>query len=383
VNQSVWHGGQIYQAAMRLGRPVKSIVDFSASINPLGPPPSVLRAIRKHLSDCRYYPDSQGTALRNRLAECHGVSPEFIALGNGSAELIRLLPWALGIHSGYVLGPTFMEFERALQLAGARSFALHGDAVKGYPVPLEQLDRVLRSVPRGCTNAQGKAKVKTKGLKSAVFVCNPNSPTGRVVPRSRLLQLCRALEDQGMWVVVDEAFMDFVPSYSVLSQVPRHRQLVVLRSFTKFYGIPGIRLGYVVGPPEAIQCIQAHLPPWSVSHIAQVAGLAALADDGFRRQTLQFIRVTRMQFSRDLRTIPGLRVYPSRVNFVMVEFPKLCSMTHLVKWLEQHGILVRDCRTFSGICTSTVRLAVRRPSENARLVRLLRRFIQDYCEDKA
>ncbi|MDR4495592.1 MAG: threonine-phosphate decarboxylase CobD [Nitrospirales bacterium] len=381
VNQVVWHGGQIYQAAMRRKRPVKSIVDFSASINPLGPPSSVLRAIRKHLSDCRYYPDSQGMALRNRLAEFHGVSPEFITLGNGSAELIRLLPWALGIRCGYVLGPTFMEFERALQLAGARSLSLHGDAVKGYPVPLEQLDRILRSVPRPFSKAQSRAKAQ--GRKSAVFVCNPNSPTGRVIPRSQLLQLCGELEELGIWVVVDEAFMDFVPSHSVLSQVPHHRQLVVLRSFTKFYGMPGIRLGYVVGPPGAMQGIQAHLPPWSVSHIAQVAGVAALADDGFRRQTLQFTRVTRTQFLRDLQTIPEVRVYPSRVNFVMVELPNVCSMVQLVEWLEQHGILVRDCRTFSGICNSTIRLAVRRPSENARLVRLLKRFIQNSYEDKA
>ena len=375
VNQSVWHGGQIYQAAMRLGRPMKSIVDFSASINPLGPPPSVLRAIRRHLSDCRYYPDSQGTALRNRLAEYHGVSPEFIALGNGSAELIRLLPWALGIRCGYVLGPTFMEFERALQLAGARSLAFYGDAGKGYPVPLEQLGGVVRAGVCSFNKAQGQ--VKANGTKSAVFVCNPNSPTGRVIPRSQLLQLCRELEEQGMWVVVDEAFMDFVPSHSVLSQVPRHRQLVVLRSFTKFYGIPGIRLGYVVAPPRAIQSIQAHLPPWSVSQIAQVAGLAALADEGFRRKTLKFTHVTRAQFSKDLRAIPGIRVYPSRVNFVMVEFPKMYSMVPLVEWLEQQGFLVRDCRTFSGIGASTIRLAVRRPSENVRLVGLLKRFIHE------
>jgi threonine-phosphate decarboxylase len=370
MNREIEHGGRIYQAAERLGVPVHRIVDFSASLNPLGPPKSVLRAIKQILPDCRYYPDAEWTGLRHRLAAFHGISADSIAIGNGSIELIRLLPRALQVSVGYVLGPTFMEFERSLRLAGASSHRLVGTASEDYRLPLA---RCVASLDK--SHPFSAVQVRPGSVKRIVFVCNPNSPTGSVIPRDRLEQLCREMEQKKIWLVIDEAFIDFCAAHSMVSLVARYKYLLILRSFTKFYGMPGIRLGYVIGRPEVIRTIRPVLPPWSVNQMAQVAGVAALEDEDFRRRTLVFTDRARNQFVSRLRTLPELRVYPSDVNFILVGLPRWCSSRRIQDRLFEQGVLVRDCRSFSGMREPAFRLAVRRPSENRRLVTLLKEIL--------
>jgi threonine-phosphate decarboxylase len=330
----------------------------------------VLRAIKQVLPDCRYYPDAEWTVLRHRLGAFHGISPDSIAIGNGSVELIRLLPWALQVSVGYVLGPTFMEFERSLQLAGASSHRLLGTASDEYRLPLDQCAVLLRK-----SRPYPFVHVRPGSDREIVFVCNPNSPTGSVIPRDRLEQLCGDLERKKIWLVIDEAFIDFCATHSMVSLVSRYKYLLILRSFTKFYGMPGIRLGYVIGRPDVIRSIRAVLPPWSVNQMAQVAGVTALEDDAFRRRTLIFTDRARSQFVSRLRTLPELRVYPSVANFILVGLPRRSSLRGFQNRLLEQGVLVRDCRTFSGMTESAFRLAVRRPSENRRLVALLKEIL--------
>ena len=229
VNQSVQHGGNVHQVAKALGRPVSSFVDFSASINPLGPPASVLRAMRQALAGCVNYPDPQSEILRERLASEHGISQESILLGNGSAELIRVLPKALGLHHGYVVGPTFMEFEYSLKVAGAGCTYVHAESTRRYTPPLERLSQTLAE------NGLASRMMGRKNVASdlAVFFCHPNSPTGRVVPVQHLRQMMRHVDQAGCWMIVDEAFIEFSSSPSLIKDVTKHQRLLVLRSFTK------------------------------------------------------------------------------------------------------------------------------------------------------
>ncbi len=376
VNQSVKHGGNVHQVAKALGRPVSSFVDFSASINPLGPPASVLRAMRQALAGCVNYPDPQSEILRERLASEHGISQESILLGNGSAELIRVLPKALGLQHGYVVGPTFMEFEYSLKVAGAGCTYVHAESTRRYTPPLERLSQTLEE------NGLASRMMRRKNVASdlAVFFCHPNSPTGRVVPVQHLRQMMRQVDQAGCWMIVDEAFIEFSSSPSLIKDVTKHQRLLVLRSFTKFYAIPGIRLGYMIGPPDVIGTIHPHLPPWSVNHVAQAAGVAALADKYFRERSLRFIQQERRRFMSRLRAVPGLRVIPSQANFVMVELPEGCATERVVTRLEDQGILVRNCQTFSGVSPSALRLAIRRPQDNNRLVQALQGALQECRE---
>ena len=378
MTQPVVHGGQIHQVAKALGRSVDSFIDSSASINPLGPPASVLSAMQQALSACRHYPDPSAEGLRMRLAKEHGISSDSIVLGNGSSELIRILPLALSIRQGYVAGPTFMEYEASLHIAGARCTYVLATSAEKYAPPLKQLSLLVDAIRHGSQKAL-RRNVKSP---TAVFFCNPNSPTGRVVSARSLRTLYRKIEEAGLWMVVDEAFIDFCPSHSLIKEIPNARRLLILRSFTKFYGMPGIRLGYLVGAPETVTTIRRLLPPWSVSHFAQEAGVAALNDVKFRQRSVKYMQQERQRFMTALREVPGLRIIPASANFVMVELPSKCVTVSLVSRLTQQGILVRDCRTFSGIHQPSLRLAIRYPRDNNKVIQALKEALRDNCNQE-
>ncbi|MCA9451688.1 MAG: threonine-phosphate decarboxylase [Nitrospira sp.] len=379
VTHPVVHGGRVYQIAKALGRPVDSFLDFSASINPFGPPSSVLEAMQQALPSCGHYPDPSAEDLRMRLAKEHGISSDSIVLGNGSSELIRILPLALSLCQGYVAGPTFMEYEASLDIAGARCTYVLATSGDKYVPPLKQLSLLVDRIR--CAGSQKKA-FRNEESSAAVFVCNPNSPTGRAVTARSLRTLYRQIEQAGLWMVVDEAFIDFCPSHSLIKEIPNARRLLILRSFTKFYGMPGIRLGYLVGAPETVNTIRRLLPPWSVSHFAQEAGVAALNDVKFRQRSVKYMQQERQRFMTALREVPGLRIIPASANFVMVELPSKCVTVSLVSRLTQQGILVRDCRTFSGIHQPSLRLAIRYPRDNNKVIQALKEALRDNCNQE-
>ncbi len=376
MTKPVVHGGQVHQIAKELGRSVDSFIDFSASINPFGPPASVLSAMQQALPACGHYPDPFTEALRLRLAKEHGISPDSIVLGNGSSELIRMLPLALSLRQGYVAGPTFMEYEASLRVVGARCRYVLASSGEKYAPPMEELSLLVDAI------RSGSRKVSRRGGAShtAVFFCNPNSPTGRVVTARSLRTLYRKIEEAGLWLVVDEAFIDFCPSHSLIKDISNARRLLILRSFTKFYGMPGIRLGYLVGAPETVATIRRLLPPWSVSHFAQVAGVAAVGDARYRKRSVKFMHQERPRFMRQLRAVSGLRVIPASANFVMVELPSTCGTASLVARLARQGILVRDCQTFSGMTQPALRLAIRHPRDNNGVVHALKKALREGCD---
>ncbi len=373
MTRPVVHGGQVHQVAKALGRSVDSFIDFSASVNPFGPPASVLSAMQQSLPACGHYPDPSAEGLRLRLAKEHGISPDSIVLGNGSSELIRILPLALSLRQGYVAGPTFMEYEAALHIAGARCTYVLATSAEQYAPPLEQLSLFVEAIRSGSQKAGRRGAASQK----AVFFCNPNSPTGRVVTARSLRTLYRQIEQAGLWMVVDEAFIDFCPSHSLIKKISNARRLLIIRSFTKFYGMPGIRLGYLVGAPETVATIRHFLPPWSVSHFAQEAGVAAVDDVKYRQRSVKFMQQERQRFMTGLRGVSSLRIIPASANFVMVELPSTCVTASLVSRLARQGILVRDCQTFSGMTQPALRLAIRHPRDNNRVVHALKEALRD------
>jgi threonine-phosphate decarboxylase len=373
VNRLGIHGGQVYQVAKLLGRPVESLIDFSASVNPLGPPASVLNAMRAAVTECQHYPDTNSEDLRARLAHEHKISAESILVGNGSAEIIRSLPHALGLRHACIVGPTFSEFEQSLRLAGVRYTGVDAESDQLYAPPVEKLHQLLQGWQLASTRKKGKAGIRHH----AVLVCNPNSPTGRRLALRDFRKIVGEVHRMGCWMIVDEAFMDWCPSHSLINDISRWPHLIILRSFTKFFAIPGIRLGYLVGEPAVVESIRKHLPPWSVNHVAQAAGVAALADARFRFRSQRFMERERHRFFGELRMIPGLRVMPSQANFVMVEIADDLVTEDIVFRLQDQGILVRDCQAFSGVTQPALRFAVRRRRDNHRLVQALKMTLKD------
>lgn len=350
------HGGNLYRAARERRCRPSDLVDFSASINPLGPSLSILRVLRKSQWTLRHYPDPESHDLVQALSRRSGLDPACYLIGNGSMELLYLLPVALSITKALIIGPTFSEYERAVSRAGGNCTHVRALREDQYCPPIEEALTLLRA---------GKTRFE------AVFLCNPNNPTGRVIVNGDLLKLVAALDDQHIWMIVDESFIEFAPEQSLLQEVSNHPRLLVLRSFTKFYAIPGLRIGYLAGQPDVIEQVRRRQPPWSVNALAQAAALAGLKDATYRRKSLSLISDERTRLSQVLSKMPDLHVFPSEVNFLLIELPASLCASDVVERLRDRGLLVRNCSTIAGLTERMVRVAVRTPRENDRLLRAI------------
>jgi len=376
VNPSADHGGNVYAAARESHRLLKHFCDFSASINPLGLPASARLALNAAVPLTVHYPDPDGYELREALAEARGIDLDTIVLGNGSTELIYALPSALGIRHGLVIGPTFTEYEQALIRAGGRCTYVFSRSNDSYAPPIDQVREILRRQRKRQTGAPGRGGVDTQPV-DAIFLCNPNSPTGQMVPKEIVLSLLQDVSRAGGMLVVDEAFIDYCERHSVLGVAQSSSCLLVIRSFTKFFALPGLRVGYLVGAADTVARVRAVLPPWSVNVFAQTAAVAALHDQRYRRLSLMFMRQERPRFIKRLRGLSRLCVYPSRANFVLIELPLGLTASAVAQGLKKQGILVRDCLSIPGMNDRSLRVAVRRSLENDRLIAALKNVIKE------
>lgn len=348
------HGGNVFAAARTLGWPLSRVLDFSASVNPLGPSPRALRALARARRSIVQYPDPDCLELREALAKRYRIGPERILVGNGSSELIHLLPLGLSIAQAVIIGPTFSEYERALHTCGARVTWLHATRSQGYRPPLAE---ALRTVKGFGSNPS----------RAALFLCNPNSPTGQAAERGELRALVRLAARRKWLTVLDETFVDYCEDRSLLPEVADHARLVVLRSFTKFHGLAGLRIGYLAGAAPLLARLRARRAPWSVNALAQAAARAALTDAGHARRSRDYVTRERAYLAARLRAL-GFTVYPSAANFLMAECPSGWSAPALTGTLRARGLLVRDLSRVPGLTRRIIRLAVRRHHENRRLL---------------
>jgi len=351
------HGGQLCAAAREFGLPKNKFLDFSANVNPLGLPAPVKKALKRELATVVHYPDPQCQELIEKLAAYHRVDPETLLVGNGAAELIYLL--AQGIASGKTLipVPTFCEYERAVTNFGGQVSRFYME--EKWHLNLTQLTERLTEV-------------------SAVFLCQPNNPTGHLIPRDSLLSFARQCEQLRIFLIVDEAFIDFLETAELLSLINvinQFKNLVVLRSFTKIYAFPGLRLGYLVANPSIIKRLRSLQPPWSINSLAQKAGVVALDCTDYVQRTRNLIKQERTFLINKLEKINGITPFPSEVNFILCKLDStLIDAIALRKFLGQRGILIRECSSFHGLDEHFFRIAVRTHKENKILLNALERL---------
>ena len=341
------HGGTVFAVARQLGVAPEALLDFSASINPLGPPPGVREAVTAAFDRLVHYPDSDATELILALSRCHGLAPEQVCAANGSTELIYLLPRLVPGRRALVVAPPFSEYGRSLQRAGWETEYFPLSPEDGFALDVNDLADCLA------------AKY------DMLLLGNPGNPTGRLYRREEIvpvLDLCRAT---GTFPVLDEAFMDFCEEESAKELVAGGEGLV-LRSMTKFYAIPGLRLGYAIGRQDVIARLAALREPWSVNTLAQVAGVAALADADYARYTREYVAAERQWFSATLSELPGIRVYPSSANYLLLESAGM-SASEIGRRLLAERMLIRECCSFPGLNDRFFRVAVRARAENEKL----------------
>ena len=343
------HGGQALALARELGCPPSTILDFSASLNPLGPADEVLAAARAALDDACHYPENDASGLAGALAAHHGLPAVCVLAGAGATEFIFLLPRVLRPRRVLLVEPAFGEYRPALVQAGAQI-----DAFQLDPAAEFRLDPV----------ALGAALRPDTDL---VWLANPLNPAGTGYPRGLLLAL-RATLPPTVSLVVDEAFVDFAPHLSVADQVVSSPNLVVLRSLTKFYALAGLRIGWLAAAPELAARLAAGREPWRLSTPAIAAGLACLQADALRTATLQAIPVLRAELAAGLAKL-GCTVYPSVANYLLCRLPANApGATELAAHLRPQRILVRPCPDFAGLDDRHLRLAVRSTADNRRLL---------------
>ncbi|MBW4474258.1 MAG: threonine-phosphate decarboxylase CobD [Stenomitos rutilans HA7619-LM2] len=357
------HGGNLVWAASLADCSPSAILDFSASINPLGPPASAIATIQTHLSDLKAYPDPQYRELRLALSEFHQIPSEYILPGNGAAEL---LTWACrdlaALDVTCLVTPAFSDYQRALKAFNATVRAC----------PLEPFANGTWELSKPLISGDLESLFLRKA--AGLLLNNPHNPTGKLFSKA-----LASLPDDYALVVVDEAFMDFLPpdeQQSVIDLVVEYPNLVVLRSLTKFYSLPGLRLGYAIAHPDRLQRWQAWRDPWSVNALAAAAGAVMVKDTVFQQQTWQWLAAAKPLLFKDLSALPGLQPYLGAANFLLVKSAR--SVVQLqTELLQRYQILIRDCLSFPELGDRYFRVAIRTEAENQRLLDGLRQILSN------
>ena len=357
------HGGNLAWAAELAGCSPSAILDFSASISPLGPPQSAIAAIQANLDLVREYPDPEYGSLRRAIAATHHLPNEWVLPGNGAAELLTWACWDLSkLDHTRVITPGFSDYFRALSAFDAKVSRCQFDFT-GFEEP--KIEPALLDL----APLMQRSAVKTQARSTGLLLNNPHNPTGQLFSRASILSCL----DEFSLVVLDEAFMDFLPpdlQQSLIEDVQHHPNLVILRSLTKFYSLPGLRLGYAIAHPDYLKVWQTRRDPWSVNILASVAAEAMLLDpefQQFQQQTWDWLENAKPKLFEGLAALPGLRPYPGAANFFLVRSQQSVPEIQQ-RLLKQHQILIRDCLSFPELGDRYFRVAVRSESENQRLI---------------
>ncbi|MCB2187368.1 MAG: aminotransferase class I/II-fold pyridoxal phosphate-dependent enzyme [Deltaproteobacteria bacterium] len=352
------HGGDVWGAARRLGLPVEEIIDLSASLNPLGPPPGMDQAILEALPLICHYPDRLNWELRNTLSEHLNVPRDHVLPAAGSTALIRMMARIMDLRNIVVVAPVFGEFSRSLAVAG-RHF-------RNVVIPEKQDFR---------PGANDLERIWAEDT-SCVIITNPVTPAGGLIDLEVLDALVEQAEKRRAWIILDEAYIDFAPEEYrnwAPSRVDSLKSLVVMRSMTKFYCLAGLRLGYALAHPQTLTTLAAQGQPWSVHTLAQAAGVHCLGQAEYAEKTRSMNEVCRKVQAGDLAKL-GCKVYPSQANYLLCRLDQNGpNAAYLAQEMEKKAILVRDASTFTGCGEHHLRVAVTSPER-------WRRFLEAYQE---
>jgi len=370
------HGGDAIEVSRRLGLPLDSMLDFSLNVNPYGPPSSVYDAIKAHSTQIRYYPERSYRRLKSSISGFVGLEAEYVIVGCGSTELIHSILSRFVRKGPVVLPlPSFSEYEAAAAALGLETRFINPDGLK------VDLHSILALVE--------------EGVARCVILCNPNNPTGEFLDLGLVKELIESAEERGVMILLDEAYIDLCEgseSLTLAHAVREFRNLFVLRSLTKPFGFPGLRVGYAVCNPASAREFESTAMSWRVGVLEEAAAVSALQESGFLQESKKKIRLEKEKLFRDIGSIRGLRPIESVSNFMMVDISGAGLAPRNLRWrLLSYGVLVRELGSVKGLPGNFIRVCVRRPEENRFLLEALRNVISSLdkmhphnmvCEEK-
>lgn len=356
------HGGDVWKPVRKYGLRCEAILDFSANVNPLGPSQKAIEAIKNSLWQIPFYPDPNSDALREAISHhIEEINPDNVIVGNGSTELIYLFSevFMQKGNESLIPSPTFGEYEHAVRRAGGKP--KHIKSNQDFTINL--------------TNFLKEIKPTTK----AIFLCNPNNPTSTLIPKENLLEIIENASKKHVLIFLDEDFMEFVDEekrFSLVSEVKAYQNLFVLRSFTKFFGLTGLRVGYGIACEEIINLLFRAKIPWNINCLAQTAAIATLRDTKYLDKTRALISEEKAFLLNKLRQISGLKVFPAHANFILIDVRQTgFTAAGLKEKILRYGILIRDCSSFRGLDEYYIRLAIRTRQDNEKLLAALKKVI--------
>lgn len=332
------HGGKYYDETIKY--------DLSENINPLGMPEEVRAVLVSCPEAFSKYPDVDYIKLREALSRAMNVKDTNICLGNGADELIWKIMEVYRPDSVLTVSPTFSEYLRCASAVGAKIHECMLRAEDDFSIGSDFI-----------TNLE-------KGY-DLIFLCNPNNPTGKVIPRDQLVTIVSKAEDYNTTVVIDESFLDFTDEKSMAEVINDYDNLLILRGFTKIYGMAGIRLGYLIGPEKKVASIRDYGPLWNVSAVAMLSGLAALQSAGWIEKTREYVRKEKEYISSNI-----LGVIRSEANFMLIK-----TREDMAERLYEKGIAVRCCENFHGLDSSYIRIGVKSHECNQAFVNAYKEII--------
>jgi threonine-phosphate decarboxylase len=340
------------------GNALPGTLDFSASLNPLGPPPAALVAYHEAAGLIAQYPPPYPEELAARLARRHSVQADQVVVGNGATHLIYLLARTLGARHPFVALPTFSEIVNSMLAVGARPRAIVAEKTHGFAI------------------GPADAAIALEQGADAIFIGRPNSPTGAMLSLADAIEIAAHCERQGCWCVFDEAFIDFVgEEQSVIRVIKLNPRVIVLRSLTKIFAIPGLRVGYMVASREMVERMRAAYEPWSVNVAAARVALACLeVGDEYCKRSRELIAAERDHLSDALAEMDGVSVFASVANFLMLEVDNEPQRGSFARHMLAHAIVVRDLRELPGCRPGMYRVAVRLREENETLIAAARLY---------
>lgn len=352
------HGGNIYEEAAPFG----TWLDFSANINPLGLPDSVRKAILEHLEGIVHYPEPDAPKLKNAISEHYGIPVERLILGNGASELFYLFFYTIRPKRVLIPVPSFGEYERSAIASDANPvfFPLQPD--KDFSIDLDELKHQLAGV-------------------DCLILGNPNNPTGKLISGEQMEEIAALCDELRCWLLVDESFLDFRQdwkSLTVRQLVDKYERLFVVQSMTKFYAIPGLRLGFGVAPPKLRESIERGKDVWNVNLLAQYAGLAALSDKDYASKS-RFLLEEEQTFLIDaLKQSKAIQALMPTVNFMLLKCDSPDLANKILKGMKSRGILLRSCGNYRGLESGEyLRMAIRSRNENLRLLKALKEIMRE------
>ena len=366
-----FHGGNIYKVFRE--KNIKEILDYSSNINPYGVPKSLKQKIAENIGILEKYPDPDYVELREKLAELNKVDISNITVGNGATESIFLFMKVLKPENVLIVSPTFGEYERAVRAWDSSE----NREIEIEYFELEEKDEFRLNI--------GKLKKELEKKYDLAIICNPNNPTGKFLKMAETEEILRECNKYDTKLFIDEAFIEFLEDglkESVVNSGENKKNLFVTRAFTKFFAIPGLRLGYGIYFDKSLEKkIAEKKEPWSVNNIAEMAGITVLDDTEYIERTLSWITEEKKYMYEKLDEISGIKPYKTEVNFICVKikdelFSKGLNVKKLREKMMEEGILIRDASNFKFLDERFFRLAIKDRRSNDRVIEALKKILE-------